>query len=343
MRLLLRRLDLCAALVAVTWSLAACAPTPATSTPTPARAPLALKVALVPAIATAPIIVPAEEGQFVAHGLNVEVVPVTDSNQAILSAATGQFDIINAPMTPATLNAFNRGSTLKIIAAGGTQPPGHGDSTPLIVRSQLIDSGQVRTVADLKGRKIAVSVNPNYKLDKALATVGMTLNDVEVVVMPFPEMVVALSTGAIDAGLLLQPTGAQAVANGVGKILLDDMDQLGQGGLLLANSGFLNQHPEAVTTFLEIYLQSIRRFSDGKIKSDDRALQTLQRYTNIPPEVIRLGPDPYWPADGHVVVDSMRDQQAFYMRTGSTDYAQPLEIDRLIDYDPLESALKDID
>jgi ABC-type nitrate/sulfonate/bicarbonate transport system substrate-binding protein len=94
-------------------------------------------------------------------------------------------------------------------------------------------------------------------------------------------MVGALSTGVIDAGLLLQPAGAHAVAKGIGKILIDDYNQLGQGCVVAANPAFLSQHPDAVTSLLEVYVQAILRLSDGKIKSDDHALQALQKYTNV--------------------------------------------------------------
>jgi hypothetical protein len=45
------------------------------ATPTPTQAPLILGVGLVPATANALITVPAEEGQFAAHGLNINVEP----------------------------------------------------------------------------------------------------------------------------------------------------------------------------------------------------------------------------------------------------------------------------
>ena len=85
--------------------------------------------------------------------------------------------------------------------------------------------------------------------------------------------------------------------------MLDDYDQNGQGGLLVANSRFLEQHRDAVTSFTEVYLQTIRRLSDGEIKTDDQALAAMQKYT---------------------------------------DYSQPLEIEKLIDYGPLDAALKNI-
>src|SRR5579864_2974325 len=304
---------------------------------------LDVRIGLIPSTAAAPLLVPTDAGEYAAKGLNIAVQPVTDTAQAMVSVAGGQFEMGQITMGSAALNAFNRGTDLKIIAASGADPPGHGANLPVIVRSELIDSGAVKTVADLKVRKVASNgkgVIIEYALAKALATGGLTANDVDVQILPFPDMVVALSTGAIDAGLLLQPTGAQAVAKGIGKILLDDYNQNAQNAVLVVNSKFLDQHRDAVVSFLEVYVQSIRRLSDGKLKSDDAALAALQKATNTPPEVIRLGPDPYWPTDGRVLVDSVVDEQRFFMANGSTDYTQPLDINKLIDYGPLDAALK---
>jgi NitT/TauT family transport system substrate-binding protein len=313
----------------------------------PAAKPAALdiRIGLIPATASAPILVPTDDGEFAARGLNISVQPVTDTAQAMVSVASGQFDMGNITMGSAALNAFSRGTDLKIIAAGGAEPPGHGANLPVIVRTELIDSGAVKTIADLKGRKVAINghgVIIEYALAKALATAGLQSSDVDVVVLPFPEMLAALTTGAIDAGLLLQPTGAQAVSKGIGKILADDYNQNAQNAVLVINSRFLDQHRDAVTGFLEVYMQAIRRLSDGKLKSDDKALAALEKFTNTPPDVIRLGPDPYWPKDGHVLLSSVADEQNFFMSSKSTDYEQPLDLQKLVDYGPLDAALKNI-
>lgn len=167
--------------------ISACVPPPLAATPTPA--PLDIHVGLIPATASSPIIVPTQEGQFAAKGLNVSLEPVTDTAQAMVSVTQNQYQIGNVTMGSAALNAFNRGTDLKIIAAGGADPAGHGANLPLIVRSQLIDSGAVMTVADLKGRKVAINgkgVVIEYALMKALKTGGLTANDVDVQILPFP-------------------------------------------------------------------------------------------------------------------------------------------------------------
>ena len=331
------------ALVGVLAVLSACAPAAAPAVTKPAV--VDVKIGLIPSTASAPILVPLEAGEFAAKGVNVSVQPVTDTGQAMISVAGGQLEFGNITMGSAALNAFNRGTDLKIVAAGGADPPGHGANLPVIVRTPLIDSGEVKSMADLKGRKVAINgrgVIIEYALSRALATANLKMSDVDVVTMPFPEMIAALTTGAIDAGLLLQPTGAQAVSRGIGKILLDDYNPNTQNAVIVVNSRFLDQHRDAVTSFLEVYLQGIRRLSDGKIKQDDQALAAVQKHTNTPPDVIRLGPDPFWPKDGRVLVDSVRSEQDYFMSTHSTDYAQPLQIDKLIDYGPLDAALKNL-
>jgi NitT/TauT family transport system substrate-binding protein len=322
---------------------AACAP--AAPPPASKAAAVDVRIGLIPSTASAPILVPLEDGQFAARGLNVSVQAVTDTAQAMISVAGGQLEFGNITMGSAALNAFNRGTDLKIVAASGAEPPGHGANLPVIVRTALIDSGEVKSMADLRGRKVAINgkgVIIEYALSRALATANLKMTDVDVVTMPFPDMIAALTTGAIDAGLLLQPTGAQAVSRGIGKILLDDYNPNAQNAVIVANSRFLDQHRDAVVSFLEVYLQNIRRLSDGKIKQDDAALAALQKNTNTPPEVIRLGPDPFWPKDGRVLIDSVRSEQDYFMSTRSVDYAQPQNIDNLIDYGPLDTALRNI-
>ena len=318
----------------------ACVPSQA-----PGPASLDVRIGLIPASASAPILVPTENGEFAARGLNITIQPVTDTAQAMISVASAQFEIGNVTMGSAALNAFNRGTDLKIIAAGGAEPPGHGSNLPVIVRTPLFESGAVKTVADLKGRKIAINgkgVIIEYALAKARATGNLTPDDVDVQIMPFPDMLAALTTGAIDAGVILQPTGAQAMAKGIGKVLIDDYNQNAQNAVVVVNTRFLDQHRDAVASFLEVYIQSVRRLSDGKLKADEQALATLQKYTNTPPDVIRMAPDPYWPVDGRVLIDSVRDEQSFFMANNSVDYTRPMDIQKLIDYGPLESALTHI-
>ena len=59
-------------------------------------------------------------------------------------------------MTPAFINGVTQGLDIKIVA-GREYNSGDGVSAGLVVRKDLYDSGEINTVAELKGRKVAIS------------------------------------------------------------------------------------------------------------------------------------------------------------------------------------------
>ena len=74
----------------------------------------------------------------------------------------------------------------------------------LLLRKDLIDSGAYKTLADLKGRKIAMAAPGTASTTstaRALATVGLTIKDVELVYLSFPNMVTGLQNKAVAVRL----------------------------------------------------------------------------------------------------------------------------------------------
>ena len=70
-------------------------------------------------------------------------------------------------MSAALINAIARDVPLKLIADKGSLRQGFGYES-LVVRKDLFDSGAVKTIPDLKGRKIAnvYALAPNYQAGK---------------------------------------------------------------------------------------------------------------------------------------------------------------------------------
>ena len=318
-------------------------PTAAASAAAKPGAAVELRIGGIPSSAAAPILVPMDDGSFAARGIKPTFTPVTDTAQAMISIASGQLDIGTVTMGTAALNALNRGTDLVELASGGVDPPGHGAFAPVVVRTDLMDSGAVKTLADLKGRKVGLNgkgVILEYSLYKALALGNLKPADVDVVVMPWPDMIVALGTKALDAGLIGQPLATQAVAKGVGKILSDDYAPNNQNAVVITNRKYLAAHPDTLQAFLEVYVQYIRKFADGALKKDDAALAILQKYTKVTPEVMRQAPDQYWPKDARINAQSLQDQQSYFLSIKAVDYTKPLDFGKIIDQTLLEKALK---
>jgi NitT/TauT family transport system substrate-binding protein len=302
-----------------------------------------VRLGLLPSVASAPIYTNLESGAFASSGLDVSITPFTDTVQIMVSIAGGQLEMGQITLGVGALNAMARGTDLKLVASANQDPAEHGALTPLLIRTDLIDSGQVKSVKDLKGRKLAINGKGTileYTIGKLMLGAGLQPSDVDVVVLPLPDQVTALGNKAIDASLTLQPLATQAVQKGVAKVLTDTVTPNAQLGMIAVNSKWAETHREATVNFLFNHVKMIRRLADGKIKSDSEALAAIQKWVKTEPEVVRAAPDPNWPKDAKLNRASMADEQKYFLDQKATNYSEPIPIDRIADDSYLDEALK---
>jgi NitT/TauT family transport system substrate-binding protein len=112
--------------------------------------------------------------------------------------ANGQVDAVVGGFSAATFNAVIRGLDLRIVASMGRQPH-QGYPSALMVRKDLLDSGAVKQIQDLRGRKVALSggmgATGAYWMSTKLRPAGLSLAD------SFPDMIAAFKSKAIGASL----------------------------------------------------------------------------------------------------------------------------------------------
>ena len=121
-----------------------------------------------------------ERGYFAEEGIDLESLFMDSGGRMVPSLAAGQLDAGGGAISVALINAVSRDVPIKLIADKGSQRPGFGFKA-LSVRQELLDSGAVRTVADLRGRKVAVNTATSidiYHLQAALQTGGLDVGDV---------------------------------------------------------------------------------------------------------------------------------------------------------------------
>ena len=120
--------------------------------------------------------------------------------------ATGELQVVIAGgINPGLFNAVARDLPIVLVAGGAYIIPGH-DGDWYMVRSDL--KGQIKDVRDLKGKVFALNAPGSpmlYALGRALEAKGFTLKDVEVRVMPFPDMAIAFTFRSLPS--ITTPTG----------------------------------------------------------------------------------------------------------------------------------------
>lgn len=138
----------------------------------------------------APLVVAKEKGIFAAHGLDVDLVAPADPSAPPRLVAAGQADV-----------ALHYQPSLDLDVDAGLPLVRFGTliETPLNTLIALKD-GPVKTLADLKGRKIGYSVSgfEDAMLGQFLKTAGLKIDDVELVNVNF-SLSASLLAGQVDA------------------------------------------------------------------------------------------------------------------------------------------------
>lgn len=177
--------------------------------------------------------------RFAPEGVTIEVTPVTNTADIIAGLEGNTLDFgLMAPYVP-MLTQAEGGITSKVVAMVARQ--GFG----LVGRA-----GEVETVEDLAGRRVAVPP-PGAQvlvLNQLLADAGLVLGqDVEGIPLGYADHVAALAGGDVDAFMGSEPPCSQAVSEGTGVRLPGVFDTpLGDLNTALWASATVLEDPEVV-------------------------------------------------------------------------------------------------
>jgi NitT/TauT family transport system substrate-binding protein len=211
-------------------ALAACGSSPASSPGSPGAAKNAaagssrtsVTVAYVPVPLFEPLFVAMQDGYFAEHGIEVHLTEVGSGQSAIALAATNKVQVVLGGFSAGLFNAIHQGLGFKVVGSMAEEAPG-APANALVGAASLVKSGKVISPASLKGEKIAVNGGAGstgaYLVARALAPYHISLSQVTLVNLDFPEMANALRTGAVAAAFMTAPFLGSAVSMGDGKIL----------------------------------------------------------------------------------------------------------------------------
>jgi NitT/TauT family transport system substrate-binding protein len=156
----------------------------------------------VPGIAAAGTYIAADKGYFKDAGIDVEIADLASAADAMAALATNQFQVVEGGYSAGYWNALAKNFPIITAFERGMRPTNHKIVVPPAM------AGKIKTVADLKGHSLAVNAPGSltiYEAGKMLEVAGLTIKDVDVKYMPFPQMLVAFRNGAVDAAEDIPP------------------------------------------------------------------------------------------------------------------------------------------
>jgi sulfonate transport system substrate-binding protein len=184
------------------------------------------------------------EAEFAKDGIAIEWVGSAGSNKAVEGLSNNTIDF-GSTAGAAALLARAAKVPLKSIYVF-SRP----EWTALVVP----ESSPLKTVADLKGKKVAVTkgTDPHIFLLRALENAGLSDKDITIVPLQHADGRAAMEKGEVDAWSGLDPMMAQAELGPKAKLLFRD-PYLNTYGVLNVRDDFAEAHPELIERVLRTY------------------------------------------------------------------------------------------
>jgi NitT/TauT family transport system substrate-binding protein len=317
---------------------------PSTTVFKPSPRSARVRVGVTGALAEAAQYLADSEGYFARQGLSVQLINFTSASRMIPALSAGQLDVGSGNIGPGLFHASQNNLCVKIVAPLSRQEA-NASGVFLFVRRELVDSGSVRTYADLKGLHIGIPGRDNtseYALAKLLETGGLGPKDVRIMQMSYPTILVSLANRSIDAAILPEAVATAAADKDLGVKWkpIADVVPGAEFGVVLFSPQFGAQHDVAVR-WMAAYIQGARDY-DAAFFHNVRRSEVVDQLTKVSPMKDRHMYDEMGFAvidpNGTVNLDSVADQMRWFVQAG--ELPEAVDLSHVVDLSYVQEALE---
>lgn len=244
-------------------------------------------VAYVPAPHYAPLWQAQEKGYFKDEGLEVTLKQMAGGVVIIPALESGDLEFGGSDVVGA-LSAVSQNVPVKFIASL-TKVSEAAPTNVLYSKDKSLASP-----ADFKGKRIAVNAKFNVEwlmVRRWLQEGGVDPNDVEIVEVPFPDMIASLQAGQVDAAALIEPFVTLAEGAGLHKVAdhWSSVDGFTSAGIL-GNTKFMADNADTVAA-----LQRAIAKATSDLEANPTLVRTLlPKYTAMDPALAQKVTLPTW-------------------------------------------------
>jgi sulfonate transport system substrate-binding protein len=213
------------------------------------------------------------EKEFAKDGISIVWVQSAGSNKALEFLNAGSIDLGSTAGSAALVARIN-GNPIKSI---------YVFSRPEWTALVTAKDSRIATVADLKGKRVAVTrgTDPHIFLVRALLDAGLSEKDISPVLLQHADGKTALIRGDVDAWAGLDPMMAQAEIED-GARLFFRKPQANTWGILNVREPFLKDHPDVVRRVLAAY-EEARKYA---VANYDELKKSMAAATRLPDAVV---------------------------------------------------------
>jgi NitT/TauT family transport system substrate-binding protein len=270
-----------------------------------------------------------EKGYFKEVGINLKVEELDTSANSLAMLAQNRLQIIEGGVSAGYFNGLQKNLPMTIVMDRVSSPLGHN----LMLRPDL--KGQITRLRDLKGKTIASNGTGSvstYEVGRMLETDGITIADLEIKVIPFPQMAVAFRNKAIDAAIVIPPFTAQFIEGGFAVPFNDPDDLVKPHPMSIAvsmiNTDWAKANDRAARNYYAAYLRAVRDYCQAYHGGSTRAAMIdllIKTKTETREPLLHKYPWPARSPNGTINTASVMDMQKWYVESKMSTANLPLE------------------
>jgi NitT/TauT family transport system substrate-binding protein len=303
-----------------------------------------IKVGTARAISVGATLYAIEKGYFKEAGIKLDMEYINSSADVMAMVAQNQYQIIEGGISAGFFNGVEKGLPIMMVADRTSSPLFHN----IMLRPELKD--KIKSAKDLKGKVIAsngAGSISTYETGKVLEAHGLTLQDVEIKVVPFTQMGLALKNGAVDAALLIPPFTYQVRDQGLGVMFIDPDDHQKPQPVALAvnivNTDWADKNRALVEKYFVAYIKGVRAYCQAYHGGSTRAeIIDLLVKSGTERDAAKLNEYPWQSRDpnGKINADSVLDIQDWYVKNKFTN--TKLAANKVVDSSYVDAAVKQL-
>ena len=282
-----------------------------------------------------------EKNYFADQGIDIELTKTPLGPTLMSQLIGGNLDVVGLGIGAGFFNAVKKGAPIKIVAPMGGNPSQPGvqvgtSAASLMVRTDLLASGEVKNEADLKGKTCAINslgVLTEYIMTEELARGGLTISDIKLKTMPFPQIAAALKSKALDCGLLPPALTVKVMKQKVAKRLHKDYELGMQGLVIIYNTKWAKANPETANKFMAGYLMAVRDLQTDNGWRNDKNIAILAKHIKMPKKIMKKINQQWIDiATLKVNKENLMKQQNYYVdHSKAVKFKKPLAFSAIVD------------
>jgi NitT/TauT family transport system substrate-binding protein len=308
----------------------------ASSAPAKPSGGVAISTGNLASVADIATFVALERGYFAAEGLSVDLSLFKTAADEIPALASGQLLIGAGGVNSGLFNAVAQGIPVSIVADQNYDPASF-KGTGWLVRQDLLE--KIKEPKDLKGATIGMGSTGSVidtELNALLKQGGLTVSDVNLKSIPYPEQVTAMANKSIDVTYAFQPfltvmvsQKTAAVWKSSGEIIPNH-----EATVILYSPAVVQKYPDAAKGWMVGYLKGVRdvvtAYTKNKNAMPDDLVQIMMKYSAVKDanqlrQLMLPGMNP----DGAPFKDSLKTDLDFFAQAGFVK--NPPDLNKVVD------------